>query len=848
MPSRGELETMAKARSIKPAMLDGFGATKVAHVRSGHNSRRPHKAEPTHGSELKTSPLLKFHILLLFFTIVIPNMIMVVQFSAMFWGLGNYNTVAKRSLQGDMAMAFAFFLVSMLVIFDWHKFESRLKVISGIFPVVFLYGGAVCKALKYPWAPMLATIVFVPLGLAAIRYRFCHEVTRHKFYGCVAGIATYTALMIGLLWAYYVFWPEQNQWDEQTKDYLASKLPEVYEYVYKAVAKPTKDQTFQGPVVYGVHCGADKNETLLGLLPNNEKSLVRKACGSAATLWFLVWMCPFVAMGCNVLIAMFCHLVGHIGKKGDISQIQRVLTKFVVLVVFCLTGMYASTTAMSSSSLRLGNTLLAFFMTALMFLCLWVVNEIDFTQLRHDTEHNILMQQLIGVAHSDWIKAMAVGSVFIPFMYLICLSAATNAVRKRRKASRHTVHAADDWLTPEGRKAVDIVRSWSWTSIGLKIIVLGELFFTLQVGVLKATYVFLSYLNETLASQDMATVCALVFAIGSAMFLLPPVPGLPVYVFSGIILSSKGDSEPAIGFWGGIIIASFLSLATKLFACVGQFMIGYWAGKSLKVQQLIGVDKVTTRAIERVLKQRGLNAGKVAVLVGGPDWPTSVTCGIIGVNIPQMLLGTLPVVTLTIPCILAGACMGKVIPGEESAWNLASSAATATAAMVNMVAMVYAVFTVSKTIQKYGDQLALSRPEHEAVEALTKREAAQVEVLNRTRQWSNLTKGWKVFLAITTAGMYFSNVIFVVFAERCFKPFSLSSSINGSFEDNGLNGSVRNIVITPVGDGSLLMFCTAVVFHIVFLRVMNKKAKAVLARDQLEASAPRGAGVGMGSI
>ena len=32
-----------------------------------------------------------------------------------------------------------------------------------------------------------------------------------------------------------------------------------------------------------------------------------------------------------------------------------------------------------------------------------------------------------------------------------------------------------------------------------------------------------------------------------------------------------------------------------------------------------------------------------------------VTCGIVHVNIPQMLLGTIPVLALLIPCILAGA-------------------------------------------------------------------------------------------------------------------------------------------------------------------------------------------------
>ena len=43
------------------------------------------------------------------------------------------------------------------------------------------------------------------------------------------------------------------------------------------------------------------------------------------------------------------------------------------------------------------------------------------------------------------------------------------------------------------------------------------------------------------------------------------------------------------GGWGNSGSQAFF---LKLFACCGQYCIGYFLGKSLKVQQLIGVDKV----------------------------------------------------------------------------------------------------------------------------------------------------------------------------------------------------------------------------------------------------------------
>ena len=44
----------------------------------------------------------------------------------------------------------------------------------------------------------------------------------------------------------------------------------------------------------------------------------------------------------------------------------------------------------------------------------------------------------------------------------------------------------------------------------------------------------------------------------------------------------------------------------------------------------------------------GFALGKVCILVAGPDFPTSVLCGILKLNVPQMLLGTTPVIIVSI--------------------------------------------------------------------------------------------------------------------------------------------------------------------------------------------------------
>lgn len=810
-----------KSSGPKANMPDAEGAgaiSKSASLSSLSTIQLQFKAtQPKFDKRVFDERLRTMHIIILFVAIVFPNMVMVGSFSSMLYGLDNYNRVASRSMQGDALLFLSFATVVVLFIFDWWRTPRCCRAVLGSFPVFFFLAGAVFKGRKYPWAPMLVTLLFMPLGIGLVRKRYCAEVKRHKFYGAVSSITVYVAICIGLLWAYYVMAPPTYKWNQETKDKLAHYSTEVYKYVYA-----------KRPLVYDEDCGPNKNETMLNALTRDEKSDISTACSQASTIWFLSYACPFIAIGCDFIIAVFCKVTGHIGRNEDISRLQKLLTKFVLMVGFCLTGMYACAT-ISSSSIRLGSTLMAFFMAALALLILWTMTEVDMDKLADAAAHSQLMQQLVGVIHSDWTKAMGIGAMGGPLLFFFAVNAVTNSVRHVKGSEGGVGH---DYLTPFGREVLTTLQAWDWSGILLKIVFLGEAFFTLQVGVSKVTYIFLSWLNTTLSPTPLEIVVVLVFLIGASMFLLPPVPGLPVYIFAGILLGAKGTQTPAVGFWGGIAIASFLSLFTKLCACVGQYMIGYFLGRSVKVQQLIGVDKVPTRAIEKVLKTRGLNAGKVALLVGGPDWPTSVTCGIIGVNIPQMLLGTIPVMTLLVPCILAGACMGKVKPGEESVWSLAANISTISAATVNMASMAYAIYTVSQTIAKHGDELAKPRPEHEAVAAMTKAEEGAVAAYKQVVNWSNLSKFLRVLLVITALGMYFSNVMFVVLAERCFRTFALSSKIDDSYEDTGLEGKASNIVLYPVGYGALAMFFFALVLHIFFSKVMKCKTSAFLKKQK----------------
>lgn len=386
-----------------------------------------------------------------------------------------------------------------------------------------------------------------------------------------------------------------------------------------------------------------------------------------------------------------------------------------------------------------------------------------------------------------------------------------------------------DSHTNIGRKVYDGFFALNVSAIFVRMCIWGELWFALNVGFVKITYLVLAWLNEQLAGVHLAGVSVLVVIVGFTMFLCPVVPGIPVYVFSGIVLASQRQS---IELWPSIGLATALSVATKLAACTGEYFIGYFMGKSVKIQQLICVDQVGTRAIEKILNKRGLAPSKVAILIGGPDWPTSVTCGILKINIPQMLLGTLPIAFICFPCVVAGACLTRVTGGRDDPWFEKSALAILASTICQGGAFCLAVYFVGEIVAKYPEELEAYRPEHAVVTELTRKEAAYSKVYFDVTSWQTLALPKKILITVAVFGNGFSNFVFTMLGSKCFRPFQLSSRI-GDPEDAhppGLAGKPLNILRGP-GWAMLFLFFVSAFLHWAYFKISSSKARSEFAKQ-----------------
>jgi len=272
-------------------------------------------------------------------------------------------------------------------------------------------------------------------------------------------------------------------------------------------------------------------------------------------------------------------------------------------------------------------------------------------------------------------------------------------------------------LTPRVYNRWAVVLNWNISSVATKAYIICAVYvvYTLCPTLLN---VVLAWMTKALADFDFGLIVAATFVIGVVAFLLPPVPGMTVYLFGGLVISGscppKGTEK---GFWYGAIINVGVCWLLKLVACaVQQVCIGGMLGKSLWVKQTVGIHKVSIRCIESILRQPGLSVGKVAILCGGPDWPTSVLAGVLNLSLVQCELGTVPIILFVLPCALSGSLYLR--KDESDMWDKSADLMIVSSVMVNLLLWALVAWSMQSELEHRYEELTRRLPEHVDLEWL----------------------------------------------------------------------------------------------------------------------------------
>ena len=531
-------------------------------------------------------------------------------------------------------------------------------------------------------------------------------------------------------------------------------------------------------------------------------------CLAAFMLWGAPVMCSVVMLIFGGICAILSSAVREQQQHGAVDQGVKV---FIYCTLFGLLGVYVAA-SIAGASMRVAEVVKTFSLLTVGMCVALIGSSIGWRSLESELEQIPIVRKLEGASRSDLLKAVGVLAL-APAFLLYCIISVVNQMMRRTLPCTKDVHGdeAKRMMTEAGENVLESMRKWNWTAVLSKVVWVGFIYFIFSVGVARLTTLGLSVLNDKLSSSGLPLVTFVYFIVGMTMFLLPPVPGVPVYLTGGIVLAPTADR--AFGgcsnatlttqsacegtgetwddqFAASVIYAGFWACVVKAGAIlIQQKVIGGKMGGYVSVRQAVGINSITIRAIRLILQEKGLSVRKIAILVGGPDWPTSVLTGILKQSYANMIVGSAPFV-FTIPMtVLAGALQNKAAASDSPAMDAAASTMLMVASLLQAGCLLIALVFIENTCNERKEELEAEELDQEVAEADEKTMQRQLK-FDRLTEWGVLPPVAKFVLVLDASMMFVSVWMFV--GTKCFKDLTLVplDPVLGPINGPPLNGDL----------------------------------------------------------
>eukprot|EP00929_Paragymnodinium_shiwhaense_P101126 TRINITY_DN6396_c0_g1_i2.p1 TRINITY_DN6396_c0_g1~~TRINITY_DN6396_c0_g1_i2.p1 ORF type:complete len:1041 (-),score=203.70 TRINITY_DN6396_c0_g1_i2:503-3625(-) len=457
------------------------------------------------------------------------------------------------------------------------------------------------------------------------------------------------------------------------------------------------------------------------------------------------------------------YLVQHIEHMRQLSSIVKATGCAFIALIGCLYIGFQLTVADSSIAVMIQGFVAALFVTYLIFVCV-AFNRLWLT-MRNWLQDLPMWKSAVALTEANPARALGLCAVLPLIPPVLVMSGANQAVRRMRGIDS----GGTRWRTARVQAMVDDLWKWDWVRVGFSAYMVGTCVILYKVIPIFLN-VLLAWMSATMASFSFELILVSTFAVGMFLFMLPPVPGPPIYLFGGFVISDKCP----FGFWWGAVITVVLSFVLKLAACaVQQSIIGGYLGGSLTVQRAVGVHKPFIRAIEAVLRKPGLSFGKCMILCGGPDWPTSVLAGILKLSLRQCLMGTFPVIASVIPLCLTGSFYLK--RAESDVWLRAGNLMFSLTALVSVGFWAGMSWAIQEEFDKNSAKLMAPKPENVELEWLDYRDR-QIAAKSVVK-WEDMPRLIRVLYF--SGGLLLTLAAHALFwrAKQCFGVFTVVDDI-----------------------------------------------------------------------
>lgn len=415
------------------------------------------------------------------------------------------------------------------------------------------------------------------------------------------------------------------------------------------------------------------------------------------------------------------------------------------------------------------------------------------------------------------LKSLVLLFAPIPIIFYLTLSFVNQLFRKALACCSRSDTRPRGYFTKVTSNQLNQVGSWNWIKIIRDTIFWGTVYMSVAVAFTKFTTLFLSWVIDITKPLPLALVTFIMLMIGLFMFLMPPIPGIPIYMASGIVLVGRGLKP--MGAVGAIFYALGFVLIMKLLACaLQQKGIGENMSQSTKIRQLVAINSGPIRAANLILSDKKITLAKVAFLIGGPDWPTSVLCGILRLDLLPILIGTLPVMVLITPAVLSGAFLflNALKENEDGTHPYPSSEVCLSASMfstaiVGMCLLVGCAITVERTMAMRQMEVDAIEIDEDVREADFKNEE-EIALFYKVNSLSESSfKAQHFFLGLSLVTMVISVNLNFFAGSWLFEEYALTDTI-----EKRLNGHVLNFIKVPGGWLDVGLLSISVVCVLIF--------------------------------
>eukprot|EP00924_Labyrinthula_sp_SR-Ha-C_P013193 snap_masked-scaffold_12-processed-gene-12.25-mRNA-1 protein AED:0.29 eAED:0.30 QI:0/0/0/0.5/1/1/4/0/665 len=639
---------------------------------------------------------------------------------------------------------------------------------------------------KYIAAPYIVYILLSIFSISALKSKIFPTVKKTVFL-LVLSVEIFSYAIIAIILFVYSAFEYENSWDIETKKEYHLLLDCEDAQELEELPEDASAEEFEAVFI-------DCNEA------------------------FILWASPLIFVCGSILFSgvlfFFYRAEKERSQTKAIAKLEPTAQIFIWFVLFSVFGLYIAA-SISSATTALADTILSLSLVSLILVCAIYSTVFGLDYIRSQFEQTSLGIKAIEIGSSDWGKSLAVILLSPAFLIFLVVDFLKQFMRKHACCKKYygdmTEEEKQPHFTKKVQKAVNASLTWNFGSILPKILVVGMAYFLLSVGITRMTVVFLSYLREQLESFSLLLITFILLFVGLLMFMIPVIPGVPVYIVLGLLLVPVAEAEFG-SLVLGILYALLVSLCLKLFALVlQQKIIGEGFGSTnVAVRRAVGVNSITIRAMKKILMTKGLSFGKVAILIGGPDWPTNVLTGLLRLDVFQMMLGTLPVVFLILPTIVSGAMLIKTAEEpDNSAFSALSTISVLLTTIVQAGSMLVATNVIASGAVKYEKELSEEEPDQEVLELDNQRRAVEARYKEIT-SWNNLTKFWKKSLIIAVIVMTICCYSFQLFGSSLFVDYEITDSVGDALSGNAL------FLVTNEGWVVLVLFSVSSFWYFVF--------------------------------